>query len=148
MPKRLFAETVPPQDWCDETKVQDADEGLALALQRLSFRHLLHAYVQELSAQGCTVVPAHGGQALTPWKTAVVTPEPSAFTTDQIGILTEPSGLCVVHVPPSELLFWGRLLTALHLTELVRHETPYALTTTGAFHFYFKNPVAAGAARA
>ena len=97
-----------------------------------------------LTGLGCVVVPGkhQDKRPLKAWAGITQSARPDEFTTDQIGILTGPSQLCVidVDVKGNGIRDWNKIVSVLDIKDFLRHEVPFEVTTTGGLHFYFKSP--------
>jgi len=125
---------VQPGPWFDAGKFERACSG----------PRDMQLMAANLTRVGCVVVPGKRGEKRpnSNWASITRTPPASDFRTDQMGVLTGPSNLCVVDVDvkDSGLQAWNLLVELLDLTALIKDRVPYEMTTTGGFHFYFKNP--------
>lgn len=130
-------------EWFDQSAFQkrralfvDMPPGRAAVARRSMAVHLTQA--------GCVVIPGSQGEKrpIAQWASITQSSRPDDFTTDQMGILTGPSHLCVVDIDVKDrgLETWNVLVRLLKLTEFIRDKVPHEVTTTGGFHFYFANP--------
>lgn len=73
------------------------------------------------------------------WKTITTTPDIEEFTTNQIGILTEPSDVVMVDIDTSDkgLETWKDIVEFLNLEKVVQ-STIVERTCTGGLHVYFR----------
>ena len=148
--KRAMADTlvVPelgddPGPWLDRDAFHKAKATLP-SMNKEQLRTHREVMTVRLTQLQCVVVPgAHGEKRpFSSWKNVTKTPRAKTFTTDQMGILTGPSTLCVVDVDVKDhgIFAWNLLVDLLGLSNFVRDQVPFEMTTTGGFHFYFKNP--------
>lgn len=132
-----------PGPWLNQTALQQAQATLqSMNKEQLTTHRQVMAV--RLTQLGCVVVPGTEGEKrpISSWKKIKQTSAATTFTTDQMGILTGPSGLCVVDIDVKDqgVSAWNLLVRLLDLTRFIQEQVPFEMTTTGGFHFYFKNP--------
>ena len=127
--KRAMADTlvVPelgddPGPWLDRDAFHKAKATLP-SMNKEQLRTHREVMTVRLTQLQCVVVPgAHGEKRpFSSWKNVTKTPRAKTFTTDQMGILTGPSTLCVVDVDVKDhgIFAWNLLVDLLGLSNFV-----------------------------
>lgn len=126
--------------WLDLAKLEAATTALTKERVHESTMQTL----RDLNTMGCVVVPGARGEKRPAgnWKGTTTSASPDLFNTGQIGILTGPSGLCVIDVDTKDngVVVWNAIVALLGIEALIRDRVPHERTTSGGFHFYFANP--------
>lgn len=139
---KASAET--PGAWFKDTEFHEAQLALVRVHRQGGMQSLMQETAKRLTDLGCVAVPGRDNdkRPIDTWRAIEESARPEDFRTNQMGLLTGPSQLCVVDVDTKDegVTMWNVLVQTLNLTELIRNDVPYEVTTSGGFHFYFANP--------